>query len=423
MEERNMINVIDSPCGTGKTEWAIRYMNENNDRTRFLYVTPYLTEIDRIIRSTEFDMVTPKEGSKKRNLVSLMEQGKHIAISHALLGGSSKDLAELIEFMGYELILDEVMTVLSPMLLGQGDIKLLLEQELIAVNDDGSVRVTEKGWEYNQNKIKYSGEFEIIDTGNVLMLQDCMMVWEFPINILSSFRKIHILTYMFDGQPMCNYLLAGGKGFNYYSVENFELKEGVNRPYSGEEYKDLINIYDGKLNSVGLDKNSLSSTWYMDKTKYRLRTVLSKAVVNYFKNIAKANSGDSLWTCKINANGDPSITVYNYVKAFVPMTSRATNIYRDRSNCAYLANRFENPIVYNYFVNHGIDIDNNLFALSELVQWLFRSAIRDRKPINLYIPSSRMRGLLKAWLDGKTDKANEYIEKEMNSTSRMARRS
>jgi len=39
-----------------------------------------------------------------------------------------------------------------------------------------------------------------------------------------------------------------------------------------------------------------------------------------------------------------------------------------------------------------------MFATSELLQWIRRSAIRNGQIVNLYIPSSRMRKLLTAWL-------------------------
>ena len=45
------------------------------------------------------------------------------------------------------------------------------------------------------------------------------------------------------------------------------------------------------------------------------------------------------------------------------------------------------------------NIEENKYALSYLIQWLFRSAIRDDKPINIYIPSRRMRELLISWLN------------------------
>ena len=38
------------------------------------------------------------------------------------------------------------------------------------------------------------------------------------------------------------------------------------------------------------------------------------------------------------------------------------------------------------------------YALSEMIQWIWRSAIRDGKEIWVYIPSRRMRELLKKWL-------------------------
>jgi hypothetical protein len=50
--------------------------------------------------------------------------------------------------------------------------------------------------------------------------------------------------------------------------------------------------------------------------------------------------------------------------------------------------------------------DQDMWALSEMLQMLFRSAIRgdkekgdDSRHIKLYIPSQRMRNLLESWLN------------------------
>ena len=50
----------------------------------------------------------------------------------------------------------------------------------------------------------------------------------------------------------------------------------------------------------------------------------------------------------------------------------------------------------------------NMFSLSALIQWMFRSAIRDGKPIKIYIPSFRMRKLLNSWLDGEFERFNLF---------------
>ena len=43
------------------------------------------------------------------------------------------------------------------------------------------------------------------------------------------------------------------------------------------------------------------------------------------------------------------------------------------------------------------------FALSELVQFIYRSASRNNKPIDVYIPSKRMRTLFLEWLKKPND--------------------
>ena len=88
-----------------------------------------------------------------------------------------------------------------------------------------------------------------------------------------------------------------------------------------------------------------------------------------------------------------------YSNGFVPCNSRATNDYKDKTNCAYLINRYYNPMINRFFTDKGVKIEEDIWALSELIQWLFRSAIREEKEVNLYMPSSRMRSLLKDWLN------------------------
>ena len=43
-----MIHVVDAPTGQGKTNAAINYINSHDER--YLFVTPYKTELERIIK-------------------------------------------------------------------------------------------------------------------------------------------------------------------------------------------------------------------------------------------------------------------------------------------------------------------------------------------------------------------------------------
>lgn len=85
--------------------------------------------------------------------------------------------------------------------------------------------------------------------------------------------------------------------------------------------------------------------------------------------------------------------------SFLSFNTRATNEYRDKTSLAYLVNVFMNPFEYNFFVAQGVQPDQDGYALSVMVQWLWRSAIREGKDIEVYIPSERMRDLLIAWCD------------------------
>lgn len=55
-------------------------------------------------------------------------------------------------------------------------------------------------------------------------------------------------------------------------------------------------------------------------------------------------------------------------------------------------------MILKFFRSKDVKVDENTFALSELIQWIFRSQLRDGKKINIYIPSKRMRNLLENWL-------------------------
>ena len=48
---------------------------------------------------------------------------------------------------------------------------------------------------------------------------------------------------------------------------------------------------------------------------------------------------------------------------------------------------------------NNISVNEDGYALSEMLQFIWRSAIRDGKEIWVYIPSIRMRTLLKEWID------------------------
>lgn len=90
-----------------------------------------------------------------------------------------------------------------------------------------------------------------------------------------------------------------------------------------------------------------------------------------------------------------------YTKGFLACNARATNLYKDKTAVAYVINRFISPVITAFFKVHNIDItkeEQEKYALSELLQFVWRSGIREHKAISLYIPSLRMRSALERFL-------------------------
>lgn len=87
-----------------------------------------------------------------------------------------------------------------------------------------------------------------------------------------------------------------------------------------------------------------------------------------------------------------------YARGFIPVNTKATNEHHDKKAMAYLVNVFHQPLIKGYFEDRGIPVHEDIHALSEMVQWLWRSGIRDGEAIYVFIPSERMRRLRTEWL-------------------------
>ena len=83
---------------------------------------------------------------------------------------------------------------------------------------------------------------------------------------------------------------------------------------------------------------------------------------------------------------------------------RASNKYVNKNSVAYPVNRYIDPGIKNFFLKHGVSTDEDGYALSEMLQFIWRSAIRNGREIWVYIPSIRMRNLLKKWIERNSPK-------------------
>lgn len=400
------ILVVDSMMGTGKTSAAINYMNATDKDTRFLYITPYLSEVERIIKSCpdrKFKQPS-KRGSKLQNMKVLLNNGHNIASTHALFRLFDNEVIDLLLAGNYVLIMDEVADVVSEYNdITPKDLNTMLNNFADVDAESGIVKWTDA---------EYSGKFDqekrLCDLESLVCYKtesgdNKLLMWMFPIRAFLAFRKVFILTYMFDAQMQSYYYRYYGVKYSKIgvtgdSLETYRFAEESTAEYK-YDYNSLVNILkNNKLNDIGDPKYALSYNWHLTNAKSGNGAMLKlkNNISNYIRNIINAPSDEVIWTTFLSSKN--ILKGKGYTKGFIPINMRASNQYHNRTTLVYPVNRFVNKSITIFMGSRGIVIDEDAYALSEMLQFIWRSAIRDGKPINIYIPSSRMRRLLEEWI-------------------------
>ncbi|MCJ8327501.1 MAG: hypothetical protein MJK08_10430 [Campylobacterales bacterium] len=417
-EQKTKITIIDGVCGSGKTIGIMEFMKQHRFR-RFIYFTPTLSECHRVagteaksckknapkaLKNGEYIYDKPSEyncselefkhpiskgsrGQKTSSFIELINEGKNIVSSHKMFTQLGADTQQLISEMSYVGVLDEVVDPMDKHIMSALNQKEMFKDEKVYTDTDG---VTLR-WNYDKypDKRKVGDNFykeqKLADSGNLIKLNDTVILWEMSQQLFESFSEVYILTYQFKGSMLEWFFNA--KGITY---------EVEDRTPKNLRYGNLINIIeDERMNAVGEGWSALS----VEKTK-ELQEVVLKELKGNMTNLRKrvwteGGVKSRMYTCLNSAT--KKLAVDGWKSAHVVHNIRGSNDYRHVVNCAYLYNVFLSPNHKQYFKKLGVRIDEETYALNSLLQWLFRSQLRDRKPINIYIPSRRMRELLKKW--------------------------
>lgn len=398
------VKVVDSIMGSGKSQAIINHINKSSTGEKFLVITPFLDEVERY---REFcpkkNFKTPFFSGKSKldDLRKLIEQGENIVSTHALFQKFDKSLISLCKNQNYTLILDEVAEIISEYPISRSDIDLLLEKYAYIQEESGRIF-----WrpEYSDYHGLFDPEKKICEYGGLAAYNNNLVVWLFPAEAFMAFHDIYVLTYQFNLQLQRYYYDYYGISYTYMGVEGDKLENYHLIPIEKKsdkceyEFKKLIHVSDiPSLNKIGEDKHALSKAWFERNKNTSEMDQLKNNIFNYFRNVCHSASSNNLWTTFKKYQS--SLKGKGYTKSFVPLNSRATNQYRNRTVIVYPVNRYLNPYVKNFFSTNGIKIDEDGYALSEMLQFIWRSAIREGKEIYIYVPSSRMRKLLKDWIE------------------------
>lgn len=418
-----MIQVCDAIMGTGKSSAAITYMNEHpNDK--FIYVTPYLEEAARIKSGCpDMHFIEPSDKieeyhfRKSEHTAALIKQGRNITTTHQAFTMYSDEMLADIRDFGYTLIIDENLDVLKKYDCSPDDIRIAIDAGYVKEDEDGTYSLIRD--DYNGNFFKDT--FRFLKVRQLIRLEtpsesggiEHLFYWVFPPNLITSFKDVFILTYLFKGQGLYNFLEIYHLPYKYIGIRKKDDGTFTFADYPGytpsyvHDLKEMIHIVDNpKLNSIGDDYHALSMSWFKKNEDGVAR--LKKNVYNCINNIWRdVPSKQKL--CGVFNKYAGDIKDKGYTKSFLSFNARATNAYRKRQYLTYVVNIFANVGEKTFYNRFGIEVNDDIYALSIMVQWIWRSAIRDGEEIYLYIPSRRMRTLLIDWIDevSKGGESNE----------------
>lgn len=392
--------------GRGKTSAMINFINSAGNDKNFLFIVPYLPEVDRIMdRCQGKNFAAPRRiPAKICDVHRLIAQGKNIVATHALFQLFSDDIVELLRDKHYTLVMDEVACVITRIPLSEHDMKLIMSTKCASIKENGNV-----AWNVDDYEGKFGDYMQLVKTGHVFQYcNDCWLRF-FPREIFLAFQDVYIMTYMFDAQIQRMYFDLIGIQYSYLyvhgsSLDTYAIADTPDVAAS-IDYRSKITIIDNeKLNAIGDNINALSKGWYIRNTRTPRMKELKNNIYNFFHNYAKTPSARNLWTTfgedkNFSIEWQSQLSGGGYSKGYIACNTKGTNKYRNKTALAYVVNRYWDTCLKNSLIKAGVQVNDDAFALSEMIQWVWRSAIRDGENIIIYIPSRRMRTLFKNWLD------------------------
>lgn len=417
------VEVMDMIMGAGKSTSAIKTIQSNVDDFYFV-VVPYLHEVNRYIDKCEGflpennQLIEPcdDETSKSADLLNILQKRKgSVVTTHSMFENLKSDHMSAITNMPLRkgekvLILDETIDLVKPVnskRLPKEALKADVENEYIVVNETtGLVK-----WNgFNEEK---SGKYphheylkDLCDTGMLFFIDNQYLVMEVPLDFLNCFDRVIVMTYRWSSSIMANYLEVNNISWKMLDTNAKSILEVY-------EYIAEHLIIPDHYSVKGLSKNQMRTQDVSDLKKDFNQSI--KAAMNEYDIPIE----DLLFTTFRNVGNEKMVDWYKSIKVgkwqrkdsqnriepvtFLSHTTLGTNEYANCRLMIYGLDKHLMPSVHTYFAKRGHSISGDAWALSSLLQWLFRGCIRDResgKDMVAVILSPRMRKMAQEWLAG-----------------------
>lgn len=423
------VEVSDALMGSGKTHAIITYMSEHQDRP-WLYISPMLEEVDGRVPSDAqkigFDLFVPQEDkmfSKSETCLKALEKGMNVCCTHNLMYKFSKKHLEAIKKNGYNVVSDEELNLINGYNTKREDIEFLLSNNLIGIDENsGEVAFLDEDMslEARYGDIKAKSDLGMLYAAK---RSSKFLVVQLSPKIIDCAERFILLTYNYKNSLMETFL----------SMHSYECKPltGITlRRTDAEIKKELLEriefIETPSINKIR-EKFPLSKNWWTTaKPDERLvvskairsclsKTKLDKELLFYTAPKDYVTDSKGFSTVYIGGGEQPEKSSKHKnadgvkeehtkedkdLRNFVACNARSTNKFAYKKLAVHAYNLFPNQAVKAFIQGQGFKVNDDVYALNMMLQWLFRGCIRvpNGEKMKVAILSRRMNTLFKEWL-------------------------
>lgn len=406
------IKVLDALPGCGKTTAIYKHMDSHQEFP-WLYLSPMKDEveirlhndIEHLGLTIDFFIAEDKSTNRERKtmthqVLEALKRKENIACTHALMMRFTDEHIKEIKDNGYRVVCDEELNLISAYNdLTKGDIEFLLENKHITIDEaDGRISLlSDIGDDTRYADVAMYARMGCLYAAKK---RNNFLVLQMSPKIIEAASEFILLTYLYQGSIMDTFMTMHG-----YSSTRFELELLYSEKERIKQLRDLLTIVETPAVKKA-QKYALSASWWRTASKEDI-----SALEKNFVSIVRASNLSSdlvMHTLpKLNHNGSDGVdktsklfkpAKFDTSNSFVYSTARATNQYAHKQLAIHMLNIYPNQPVLAYMQDMTYVCDSDNYALSTLLQWLFRGCIRKNEPMKIALFSKRMSLLLKMWL-------------------------
>ena len=466
-EKKLIFRIVDSPMGIGKSsalmtniQFNVAYheddlvdslkrtglFNDLEHRRFIIFVATVKERDERFLQ--QLKAKCPERPPYSKSILELIRNGENIVTTQSLYGFFNEETIKAFRKSPYPYTayFDEIPPLFREVVGSKqkkdsfGAIARFGKSDVLLMQKDGII--TRKGEKlvYNRNSdyARQSSDHKVFDAIKNLSRscdlypfgekqgQFTSIIAFMKRELFACFDQCWFFSYLTKDSMLARYCAMNDIAMEYYHVEKGFIKhnpEGKYRETYPQGIERLVILEDKRFNP----DETLSKEWFKaarnGKNEEGLKKLLGcfRSAYTFMKQ--KGVRSDSFMFTTFTAyqnllDGDGRH--FPTLKRFLPCNAKATNDYSNCTGVAYLCNRYFDVNCANFLIqraketnNPELKFDNNNYALSELLQFIWRSNVRvadSDKPVYVWVPNKRMRKLLRDFQAKALERQAEKIQ-------------